>query len=117
MINIYVANLAPSTTEEEIKALFEGFGEVTSAKIIKDRYTGESRGFAFVEMPDKSQGEEAINGTNGQELNNRALKVNEARPKPDNNRRGSGGGGRGGFGGGGGGRGGFGGNRDGGGRY
>jgi len=98
-MNIYVGNLSFDTTEDQLRQAFGAFGEVTSAAIITDKYSGESRGFAFVEMPEKSSAIAAISGLNGQELNGRTLNVNEARPRTE------GGGGRGGGrGGGGGGR-------------
>jgi len=102
-MNIYVGNLSRETTEDELRQAFEPFGQVTSANIIKDRYSGESRGFGFVEMTTKSEAQAAINGLNGTSLGERTLSVNEARPRSE----GGGGGGRrpyggGGFGGGGG---------------
>jgi len=103
-MNIYVGNLSREATEDELRQAFEAFGQVTSVNIIKDRYSGDSRGFAFVEMADKGEAQTAINELNGTQLGERTLSVNEARP------RGEGGGGGGGFGGrGGGGGGGFGG--------
>ncbi len=90
-MNIYVGNLSFDTTEEQLRQAFEGFGEVSSVNIITDRYSGESRGFGFVEMASQDAATAAINGLNGQELNGRALNVNEARPRADR-----GGGGRGG---------------------
>jgi RNA recognition motif-containing protein len=107
-MNIYVGNLSNSATEDDLRQAFEAFGQVSNINIIKDRFSGESRGFGFIEMPTKTEAEAAIEGLNGQEINGRAVNVNEARPKADN-RRGGGGGGRGGRGrggGGGGGRGG-----------
>ncbi len=103
-MNIYVGNLPREATEEDLRKAFEGFGEISSAKIITDRFTGDSRGFGFVEMSNNSEGQAAISGLDGKDLKGRALKVNEARPRRDD--RGGGGGGRGGggFGGGGGGR-------------
>ncbi len=87
-MNIYVGNLSPSTGEDSIRQLFEQYGEVTSVKIIKDKFTNEPRGFAFVEMPSSDEANEAINETNGKELNGQSLKVNEARPpKPHTARR------------------------------
>lgn len=105
-MNIYVGNLPREATEEDLRKAFESFGEISSAKIITDRFTGDSRGFGFVEMSNNSEGQAAISGLDGQDLKGRALKVNEARPRRDD-RGGGGGGGRGGgggFGGGGGGR-------------
>lgn len=88
-MNIYVGNLAFSSTEDSVRALFDQHGEVTSVKIITDRYTGRSRGFGFVEMSSDDEGRAAIAALDGQELDGRALKVNEARPKTE---RGGGGG-------------------------
>jgi len=114
-VNIYVGNLAHQTTEDGLRQAFEAFGQVESVNIIKDKFSGESRGFGFVEMPSKQEAQKAIEEMNGTDLMGRAVNVNEARPKT--NRRDSKGGGRGGFGGGGrgGGRGGGGGGRGGGG--
>lgn len=95
-MNIYVGNLSRETTEDELRQAFEPFGQVTSANIIKDRYSGESRGFGFVEMTTKSEAQAAINGLNGTSLGERTLSVNEARPRSE-----GGGGGRGSYGGGG----------------
>jgi RNA recognition motif-containing protein len=100
-MNIYVGNLPHRTTENELREAFEAYGEVSSAAIIKDKFTGDSRGFGFVEMPNKSEAENAINEMNGQDFGGRTLTVNEARPREE---RSGGGGGRGGFSGGGGGR-------------
>jgi len=97
-MNIYVGNLSFDTTEEQLRQAFSSHGEVTSVNIISDKYSGQSRGFAFVEMPTKSEAIAAISALNGQEMNGRAISVNEARPREE---RGGGGGGRGGFGGGG----------------
>jgi RNA recognition motif-containing protein len=104
-MNIYVGNISRTATEQDIKEAFEAFGAVQSAAIIKDKFSGESRGFGFVEMPNKDEGDKAISGLNGKDLKGRALTVNEAKPRTDRPRMGGGGGGRGGFGGGGGGRG------------
>jgi RNA recognition motif-containing protein len=101
-MNIYVGNLSHDATEDDVRQAFEAFGEVASVNIIKDKFSGESRGFGFVEMPAKAEAEAAITGINGQDLKGRALSVNEARPQTQG-RRPSGGGGRGGRGGGGGG--------------
>ena len=97
MTNIYVGNLSYEATEDDLRQAFEAHGEVSSVSIIMDKMTGRSRGFGFVEMPEKSQAEAAINALNLQEIRGRAITVNEARPK------GEGGGGRGGHSGGGGG--------------
>ena len=99
-MNIYVGNLSSDVTEEELREQFTAFGGVTSASIIKDKYSGQSRGFGFVEMPAKAEAEAAIAGLKGKTLKDRTRDVNEARPRSD--RRGGGGGGGGGFGGGGG---------------
>jgi RNA recognition motif-containing protein len=108
-MNIYVGNLSRDVTEDELRQAFEAFGEVSSVNIIKDKFSGESRGFGFVEMSSQSEGEAAISGMNGQDLKGRALNVNEARPQAQGRRSGGGGGGRGGRGrGGGGGGGGYG---------
>jgi RNA recognition motif-containing protein len=95
-LNIYVGNLSYETTEEELREEFAAFGDVTSVNIIKDKYGGQSKGFAFVEMPLLSAGQAAINGLNGKMLNNRQLSVSGARPRSDSRGRGSYGGSRGG---------------------
>lgn len=102
-MNIYVGNLPFTATEDELQQLFAQYGDVTSANIIKDRFSGESRGFGFVEMPSREDAMAAIEGLNGQDFHGRSLTVNEAKPKAP---REGGGGGRGGYGGGRGGRGG-----------
>jgi RNA recognition motif-containing protein len=95
LMNIYCGNLGYDLSEDELKAAFEAYGEVESARVISDRDTGRSKGFGFVEMPDKSQALAAINGLNGVEMKGRSMTVNEARPKaPPGDRRGGGGGGR-----------------------
>jgi len=110
-LNIYVGNLSYEVTEEELRDEFAAFGEVASVTIIKDKYSGQSKGFGFVEMPLLSAGQAAINGLNGKSLHNRQIAVSGARPRTDS-RGGGGGGGRGSYGGGrGGGRGGRGGDR------
>jgi len=103
-MNIYVGNLASDVTEDELREQFTAFGGVTSVSIIKDKYSGQSRGFGFVEMPAKAEGEAAIAGLKGKTLKDRTLDVNEARPRSDS-RGGGFSGGRGGGGGFGGGRG------------
>ena len=95
-MNIYIGNLSREVTEDELRKQFEAFGEVTSVNIIKDRYSGESRGFAFVEMSTKSEAQAAINGLNGTSLGERTLNVSEARPRQEGGRRPFGGGGFGG---------------------
>jgi RNA recognition motif-containing protein len=94
-MNIYVGNLSFTTSETDLKDAFQAFGEVQSCNIIKDKYSGQSRGFGFVEMPNKDEAEKAISTLNGKDLKGRTLKVNEAKARTD----GPGGGGRGGFGG------------------
>lgn len=91
-MNIYVGNLSRDLTESELKEAFEAFGTVNSASIIKDRYTGDSRGFGFVEMPNQEEAQAAINGLNGKSLKGRTATVNEARPRTDKPRTGFGGG-------------------------
>lgn len=80
-MNIYVGNLSFDTTEDQILQAFENFGTVESVNIISDRFSGKSRGFGFVEMPNKDEGIDAIAGLNGTEMDGRQLKVNEARPR------------------------------------
>jgi RNA recognition motif-containing protein len=87
-VNIYVGNLSHELTEEELKQAFEDFGQVESAKIITDRYSGVSRGFGFVEMPTKAEAEAAIAELNGKDLKGRTLTVNEARPRTEGPRGG-----------------------------
>ena len=104
-MNIYVGNLSHEVTEEDLKLAFEPFGKVESATLIKDKYSGQSKGFGFVEMASKDEGQSAIDGLNGTELKGKALNVNEAHARTE--RRGS----RGGYGGNKEGRGGYGGDR------
>ncbi len=99
MKNIYVGNLDFRTGEEELRQLFEGYGTVERVNMIRDRDTGQPRGFAFVEMTNDGEAEKAIAGINGTNLGGRNLNVSEARPKPER-AGGGGGGGRGGRGGG-----------------
>ena len=113
-MNIYVGNLPREATEDDLRQAFEAFGQVSSAKIITDKFTGDSRGFGFVEMSNSTEAQAALTGLDGKDLKGRTLRVNEARPRTEGGRGGGGGGfGRGGGGGGGFGRGGGGG----GGRY
>jgi cold-inducible RNA-binding protein len=101
-MKLYVGNLPFSTSDAELRSLFEVHGEVASASVVMDRETGRSRGFGFVEMPNDEEARAAINGLNGQNMGGRDLTVNEARPREDRGGgRGGFGGGRGGFGGGG----------------
>ena len=106
-MNIYIGNLSYEVTEEDLQQAFEAFGQVESVNIIKDKFSGRSKGFGFVEMPDKANAQSAINELNAKELQGRSLNVNQARPRTESR------GGRGGYGGG---RGGRGGGRQGGGR-
>jgi RNA recognition motif-containing protein len=92
-MNIYVGNLAFSVSDDELRQAFEAFGQVSSVNIIKDRYSGESKGFGFVEMPTDSEAEAAIAGLNGKDLKGRAITVNVARPRTEGRRGGGGGGG------------------------
>ena len=112
-MDIYVGNLAYATSDEDLQGFFAAYGTVTSARVCVDRMTGRSKGFGFVEMPNKDEAEAAINAMNGREVDGRALRVNESQPRPREERRGGGGfGGGGGYGGGGGGGGGYGGRGD-----
>jgi RNA recognition motif-containing protein len=102
MKNLYVGNLPHSTTEAELRGVFEAHGAVEKVSLVTDRDTGRSRGFAFVEMTNAAEADKAIAALNGTDLGGRALTINEAKPKTDRPRSGGGGGGKG-FGGGGGG--------------
>jgi len=82
-MNLYVGNLSYSTTDDGLRQTFEAFGQVTSASIIKDKFSGRSKGFGFVEMPTDTEGQAAIESLNGKELDGRALRVNEARPRSE----------------------------------
>ncbi|MEQ8415803.1 MAG: RNA-binding protein [Imperialibacter sp.] len=103
-MNIFVGSLPYSIEEAELKGYFEDYGEVSSVKIITDKFTGRSKGFGFVEMPDDEAAQKAIKELNGAEVKGRAIVVNKSEPKPEGERRSGGGGGfnRGGGGGGGG---------------
>ena len=90
IMNIYVGNLSSDITDETIRGAFESFGEVTSARVIKDRYSGQSRGFGFVEMPAQSQAQTAIKSLNGRELQGKEMSVSEARPRTGEGRTGGG---------------------------
>ncbi len=92
-MNIYVGNLAYGTSDDDLRKAFEGFGEVTGASVIRDRFSGDSRGFGFVEMPNNDEAEAAIAGLNGTELDGRTLNINQARPRTENRGGGRGGGG------------------------
>ncbi|HTX79354.1 MAG TPA: RNA-binding protein [Longilinea sp.] len=92
-MNIYVGNLSFQASEDDVRQAFEAFGQVDSVSIVKDKFTGQSRGFAFVEMPNQAEAQAAIAGLNGKDLKGRAVNVNEARPRTEGGgRRGSGGG-------------------------
>jgi RNA recognition motif-containing protein len=101
MKNVYVGNLDFSTTEQEIRGLFEEFGQVDNVSLVRDKFSGQSRGFAFVEMANDAEAEKAIQNLNGRQVGNRNLTVNEARPREQRPARsgggfsGGGGGGRG----------------------
>jgi len=86
-MNIYVGNLPYSLSEEDLKSAFSQFGEVSSASIIMDRMSGQSKGFGFVEMPDNTEADEAIKALNESALNGRNIKVNQARPRGERSPR------------------------------
>jgi RNA recognition motif-containing protein len=98
-MNIYVGNLSPEVTEDDLREAFETYGQVTSAKVIKDRFTGEARGFGFIEMPSSQEAKTAMEGLNSSELKGQTIIVNEARSRTDKRRGGGGGKRRGGGGG------------------
>ena len=103
-MNIYVGNLSREVTDKDLQEAFEAFGQVDKTTVIMDKFSGESRGFGFVEMPNAEEAKAALEGLNGVDLKGRELKINEARPREDRPRRsggfgGSSGGSRGGFGG------------------
>lgn len=98
-MKLYVGNLSYSVTEEDLRAAFEPFGKVESVTIIKDKFSGQSKGFGFMEMASKAEGQSAIEGLNGKDLKGRAIKINEARPRTEGHgNRGGYGGGKGGTG-------------------
>ena len=82
-MNIYVGNLAYEVTDEDLNEAFSPFGEVTSARVIRDRFTERSRGFGFVEMSNDTEAQTAIDDVNGKEIKGRAVTVNQARPRED----------------------------------
>jgi len=86
-MNIYVGNLSYGMTEDDLQNLFEEFGSVSSVNIIKDRETGRAKGFGFIEMEEQADGENAIKELDGNEIQGRNIKVNEARPKEDRSRQ------------------------------
>lgn len=88
-MNIYIGNLSYEVTEEDLKEAFKVFGEVDTAKVIKDNYTGRSKGFGFVEMPAKAEAQSAIEDLNGKDLKGRSLNVSEARSRPEGRRGGA----------------------------
>jgi RNA recognition motif-containing protein len=92
-MNIYVGNLAKDVTDEELQNVFSEYGYIKSVKIIRDLFSGESKGFGFVEMPGVAEAQKAIDTLNTKDLKGKKIVVNEARPKTDNNRRGGSGGG------------------------
>jgi len=94
-MNIYVGNLSFDVSGENLRQAFEAFGQVSSASIVKDKYSGQPRGFGFVEMPDHAEAQAAIQNLNGKELLGRPMNVNEARPRTDRGRSGGQGGHRG----------------------
>lgn len=89
-MNIYVGNLPRQASEDDVRQAFEPFGKIMSVNVIKDKFSGESKGFGFVEMPKRLEAEAAIAGLNGKEILGQAITVNEARPKSDNKRGGGG---------------------------
>ncbi|MCB9057291.1 MAG: RNA-binding protein [Calditrichae bacterium] len=96
-MNIYVGNLPKTSTADDVRKAFEGYGEVTSVNLVKDKFSQEVRGFAFVEMPSKKEAQDAIQNLNGSQINSQNIVVNEAKPKKSSgsgNRGGYGGGGR-----------------------
>jgi RNA recognition motif-containing protein len=94
-MNIYVGNLPYNVTEENLRQTFEAFGQVSSARIVKDKYSGQPRGFGFVEMPNQTEAQAAIENLNGKDLLGQQMNVNEARPRTDRGRSGGQGGHRG----------------------
>ena len=89
-MNIYVGNLSYSVTEDDLRQAFEAFGQVASVSIIKDKFSNQSKGFGFVEMPNNSEAEEAINALNESAFSGRNIKVNQARPRGERSRGGGG---------------------------
>jgi RNA recognition motif-containing protein len=93
-MRIFVGNLSHDVSDPDLQTAFESFGSVDSATVVRDKFTGESRGFGFVEMPAQAEAQAAISGMNGKDLKGRAVNVNEARPREDRGGGGFGGGGR-----------------------
>jgi RNA recognition motif-containing protein len=83
-MDIYVGNLSYSATDADLRGLFEAYGKVSSARVIADKFSGQSRGFGFVEMPEQAEAETAIQNTNGSDFMGRRLRVNESQPRPRN---------------------------------
>jgi len=92
-MRIYVGNLPFHVGEDELRKEFEAWGKVESATVVRDRYSGQSRGFGFIDMPNREEGEAAISGLKGKMLDDRTLDINEAHPRPDRGPGGGGGGG------------------------
>ena len=82
-MKIYVGGLSFEVTDEDLNQAFAAFGQVASATVVKDKFSGKSRGFGFVEMPDKTEAQAAIDGLNGKDLKGKTVTVNEARPRPE----------------------------------
>lgn len=95
-MNIFVGNLPYAATDSDLRKAFEAYGQVSSASVIVDKFTGKSRGFGFIEMPNNEQGQAAVSALNDQELHGRPMRVNEAKPREDRPPRREGGGGFGG---------------------
>lgn len=93
-MNIYVGNLPRTVNENDLRETFQAYGEVATTSIIKDKFSGDSRGFGFVEMPNKGEAEKAISMLNGKDLKGRTATVNEAKPRTESSRSGGFGGGR-----------------------
>jgi RNA recognition motif-containing protein len=87
-MNIYVGNLSTTVNENDLREVFQAFGEVSRASVIKDKFSGESRGFGFIEMPNKDEAVKAISMVNGKDMKGRTAKVNEAKPRTDSSRSG-----------------------------
>lgn len=92
-MNIFVAKMNYDTREDAVRSLFEGFGEVESVKVIMDKFSGRSKGYGFIEMPNDEEAQSAIDALNDSELDGRTIVVKKAEPRPDRNNRGGGGGG------------------------
>jgi RNA recognition motif-containing protein len=87
-MNIYVGNLSTTVNENDLREAFQAFGEVSRAAVIKDKFSGESRGFGFIEMPNKGEADKAISMMNGKDMKGRTAKVNEAKPRTESSRSG-----------------------------